>query len=515
MLLSTLLLAFAVFAFASYEQPILGLSLGKRDLIVVQSLANGSTSLIARVSANTTYTNWFEQVIKLPEHERSTVDATALQEALLAAQYAATVVLQQQTQFSVVALPQELEDLVPEVLSTLGLLAPLETYASYTIRPERAIVYAYGLGTCEAANLLKGCDPDDINGEALWLDFDASLLNLRLLSFVESGGDIFAESIFSGLGRVDHLETTDERIINAIQKHFSDFLDQNTVLKDFLGRRGPKFKPLRSDIKAIVTTGDPPPGSMEAIRLAIHRISPDLANLIRDSVDPTTTPAATQAIPYAITETRLRASIGSDEPLSINLWLPNLTRIVDLCASALAAYAERRKVIKDRHTMPEPIVVEAPSPESYYLVRRCVLAFEFPELRDALYEQVSKTSQHRLAEACDLHHFLNRQSSMKETIRQGVLFRMRFYKPASEDFSEDDLELHEDGWNYAKDVLGTADWITYHPDTAHELLASIQGYVTNNMDDPEMPQPWPDFSQVRLLAEARKRDDEQPWRRNL
>ncbi|KAG9517695.1 hypothetical protein KCV07_g6127, partial [Aureobasidium melanogenum] len=286
MLLSTLLLAFAVFAFASCEQPILGLSLGKRDLIVVQSLANGSTSLIARVPANIEYTNWFEQVIKRPEQERSTVDATALQEALLAAQYAATEVLQQQSQFSVAALPQELEALVPEVLSTLGLLASLETYASYTIRPERAIVYAYELGTCEAANLPEGCDPDDINGEALWLDFDAGLLNLRLLSFEESGGDIFAGSIFSGLERVDHLETIDERIISAIQKHFSDFLDQNTVLKDFLGRRGPKFKPLRSDIKAIVTTGDPPPGSMEAIRLAIHHISPGLANLIRDSVDP-------------------------------------------------------------------------------------------------------------------------------------------------------------------------------------------------------------------------------------
>ncbi|KAG9673507.1 hypothetical protein KCU99_g4954, partial [Aureobasidium melanogenum] len=220
------------------------------------------------------------------EKFRSTVDATALQEALLAAQYAATEVLQQQSQFSVAALPQELEALVPEVLSTLGLLASLETYASYTIRPERAIVYAYELGTCEAANLPEGCDPDDINGEALWLDFDAGLLNLRLLSFEESGGDIFAGSIFSGLERVDHLETIDERIISAIQKHFSDFLDQNTVLKDFLGRRGPKFKPLRSDIKAIVTTGDPPPGSMEAIRLAIHHISPGLANLIRDSVDP-------------------------------------------------------------------------------------------------------------------------------------------------------------------------------------------------------------------------------------
>lgn len=75
-------------------------------------------------------------------------------------------------------------------------------------------------------------------------------------------------------------------MINALQEHFSDFLDQNTVLEDFPDRGRPKFKPLRSDIKAIVKSGDPLPGSLEAVRLAIYRISPDLARLIRDSADP-------------------------------------------------------------------------------------------------------------------------------------------------------------------------------------------------------------------------------------
>ncbi|KAH0255906.1 hypothetical protein KCU91_g17230, partial [Aureobasidium melanogenum] len=286
MLLSTLLLAFAVLAFASYDQPILGISLGKRDLIIVQSLANGSTSLIARVSANATYTGWFEQVVKLPEEKRHTVDSTALHEALLAAQYAVTQVLQQEAQFSVAALPQELEDLVPGALSTLNIFASPGTYASHSVRPERAIVYAYGLGTCEAVKLHTGCDPDDIKGEALWLDFDAGLLNLRLLSFEESGGVIFAESSFLGLEEVDHLEATNERMVDAFQKYFGDFLDRNTVLEDFPGRRGTNFKPLRSDVKAIITSGNPPPGSMEAVRLAFRHISPDLVNLIRDSVDP-------------------------------------------------------------------------------------------------------------------------------------------------------------------------------------------------------------------------------------
>lgn len=187
----------------------------------------------------------------------------------------------------------------------------------------------------------------------------------------------------------------------------------------------------------------------------------------------------------------------------------------DLCASALTAAVARRKISAERSNKSIPAELCAPSPESYHLVRRCVLAFEFPELRDALYQEVLQTSRERLAEACDLQRFLNRQSDMEETIRQGVLFRMRFYEPISEDFSEDDLELHEDGWNYAGDVLGTADWIKYHRDDAHTLLAAIQGYVTINMDVLKMPQAWPDSSQVRLLVEAKKRDDEQPWRRNF
>lgn len=73
---------------------------------------------------------------------------------------------------------------------------------------------------------------------------------------------------------------------HALQKHFSHFLDQNTVLEDFPDRRGHKYKPLRSDVKVVVTSGNPPPGSLEAVRLAIHRISPDLANRIRESADP-------------------------------------------------------------------------------------------------------------------------------------------------------------------------------------------------------------------------------------
>ncbi|KAK6003720.1 hypothetical protein QM012_009491 [Aureobasidium pullulans] len=174
---------------------------------------------------------------------------------------------------------------------------------------------------------------------------------------------------------------------------------------------------------------------LSAVNKLLHSIWLDNnnANHIIRAIVTTTTPAAAQAISYAITETRLHSSMESNEQVPLNLWLPNLIRIMDLCASALAAYAARRKLDRDRSIRPRTLKTEAPSPESYYLLRRCVLAFDLPELRDALYDELSTTSQETLAEACDLQHFLNRQSSMEETIRQEVLFRMRFYEPLSGD----------------------------------------------------------------------------------
>ncbi|KAI4723797.1 hypothetical protein E4T49_08477 [Aureobasidium sp. EXF-10728] len=244
-------------AFAAYDQPVLGISIGSKDLTVVQSLPDGSTSLIARVPASSTYINWFEKAIKLPEQERSTIDATALHEALLAAQYASTQDPQQKAQFNIVTSPQEVRDLVLQAFSILDMFAPKEADASNYIRPESVVHYAYKLGTCEAARLPKGCDPEDIDGEALWLDFDA-----------------------------DSVKTKDERTINALQKHFTDFLDQNTVVKDSPDRLGHNYKPLRSNIMAIIMSGNPPPGCFEAVKLAFFHISADLADLVGDSVDP-------------------------------------------------------------------------------------------------------------------------------------------------------------------------------------------------------------------------------------
>lgn len=144
----------------------------------------------------------------LTKLSRGTIDSAALHEALLAAQHAVTEKLQQQTHFSIVTTLQEIRDPIVEALSTLDLLAPIEVPATNYVRPARAVHYAYALGTCEAAGLPKGCNPEDINAEALWLDFDADSLTVRLLGFEEHAADPGAEVVISGLTRMDRSEVS-------------------------------------------------------------------------------------------------------------------------------------------------------------------------------------------------------------------------------------------------------------------------------------------------------------------
>lgn len=145
----------------------------------------------------------------LTKLSRYTIDPAAVHEVLLAAQHAMTEKLQQQqTQFSIVTTLEEIRDPIVEALLTLNLLARVEVPATSYIRPARAVHYAYALGTCEAVDLPKGCNPEDIDAEALWLDFDADSLTVCLLGFEEHAADPGAESVFSGFTRMDRSEVS-------------------------------------------------------------------------------------------------------------------------------------------------------------------------------------------------------------------------------------------------------------------------------------------------------------------
>lgn len=53
--------------------------------------------------------------------------------------------------------------------------------------PYSALHYAYQLGKCEIVGLPEDCDPEDIFGAALWVDFNAASLRISLLDFSEYG----------------------------------------------------------------------------------------------------------------------------------------------------------------------------------------------------------------------------------------------------------------------------------------------------------------------------------------
>ena len=72
-------------------------------------------------------------------------------------------------------------------MSQLNLLMSFDPYVIQYQTPYSALHYAYQLGKCEIVGLSEDCDPEDIFGAALWVDFNAASLRISLLDFSEYG----------------------------------------------------------------------------------------------------------------------------------------------------------------------------------------------------------------------------------------------------------------------------------------------------------------------------------------
>jgi hypothetical protein len=193
-------------------------------------------------------------------------------------------------------------------------------------------------------------------------------------------------------------------------------------------------------------------------------------DLIVKSIIKSTIPAADLAIDFAITETRLRNSLSDIEQPPLKLWLPNLMRNADLCASAHAACSAYVGppdcVTKERRTFPSS------SPAHWYFLSRVRLAFEYPQLRDALHAELLTTSKDNREEIFCFHWFLVRFSSMDEAARQGVPRDLRLLN--AEPGDEFDGDMHENAWWYQAEVIGEARGdLTIN---SGDLSLAIQGY---------------------------------------
>lgn len=181
-----------------------------------------------------------------------------------------------------------------------------------------------------------------------------------------------------------------------------------------------------------------------------------------------TIPAADIAIEFAMLETRLRNSLGDNEQPPLSLWLPNLMRNADLCASA--------KEAADTYVDPPQPWRKTPmeypaSPAHWYFMSRVRLAFDYPQLRDAVHTELLAAPKEAREKLFRFHWFLTGYASMDEVLRQGIPQGLRLLN--GDDYED---EMHQNAWWYQSDVIGSArgDLITY----PEELALAIQGYVT-------------------------------------
>lgn len=179
-----------------------------------------------------------------------------------------------------------------------------------------------------------------------------------------------------------------------------------------------------------------------------------------------TIPAADIAIEFSILETRLRNSLGDDEQPPLSLWLPNLMRNAELCASAKEA--ADTYVDPTRRWRKTPMTSPA-SPTHWYFIRRVLLAFDYPQLRDPVHKELLAASEDTIERISEFRNFIVGYYDREESIRQGVPITLR-YPP----LDEEEHDMHQDAWHYMDDVICSARGdIHFYPD---ELSLAIQGY---------------------------------------
>jgi len=189
-------------------------------------------------------------------------------------------------------------------------------------------------------------------------------------------------------------------------------------------------------------------------------------DVIVKSIIEATIPAADIAIEFSMLETRLRNSLDDNEQPPPSLWLPNLMRNAELCASA--------KEAADTYVDPPQPWRKTPmtspaSPAHWYFLRRVFLAFDYPQLRDPMHKELQAASKETREGISQFRNFIVGYYNKEESIRQGVPITLR-YPP----LDEEDHDMHQDAWHYTDDVICSArgDLVLY-PD---DLALAIQGY---------------------------------------
>lgn len=204
-------------------------------------------------------------------------------------------------QIPVVALPLQVTDVttkntIKDALIDIGFATQGELQH---IEMPFAVHYAYDLGTAAGVGLEKGeVDWDMGVYEAVLVDYNRDILSISLLDLAEHGTVIRGQSSVPDLGEAMAADTAGQRPsvsgsqtrahYISIKQWLETLLAQNTLLQDSASNTGEQWKPLRTDIRAVILTGDASTEGFEHLRAMLRDVFSALPakGWLKDSIDP-------------------------------------------------------------------------------------------------------------------------------------------------------------------------------------------------------------------------------------
>lgn len=151
------------------------------------------------------------------------------------------------------------------------------------IRPGPAVKMAYDLGTCEGLGLPPTCDVQDETRPILWIDYNEVALTISMLEVSAECAVTLATQAMADMGSVQPASTS-----SSLAERLTSFLANETLVKPDPAYTNSAWKPLRTDIAAVVFTGDASPAAFATLKTAAKHVFDPLLKpgWMRDSIDP-------------------------------------------------------------------------------------------------------------------------------------------------------------------------------------------------------------------------------------
>ncbi|KAL6719735.1 hypothetical protein ACLMJK_001656 [Lecanora helva] len=288
------------------SEPPIGLSLGPELITVATEWQNLSSGPVVQLQGSKPYQIWFADIARDKKITRE-ASLHILTNTLRHVQSSTNDVFGRPVHVTVVAVPGEIrrektKAVIADAILELGFCSK-ETLQFLDMK--NAAHYAYDLGSPGSLGL-DVCDWDAEMNEAVIVDYNAAYLGLYLIDIKNTRAFKRAHATFSHLG--ENVVRSDRATPNTMQAHEAIVSDQEVqrhiinilqmldgFLSEYLVKEytpanvGTDRKPLRSDIRAVILTGDASAKGFEHLRAVLRHLFSNLhPSWLKDSIDPST-----------------------------------------------------------------------------------------------------------------------------------------------------------------------------------------------------------------------------------